>query len=84
MFIANISFILIDKRNQLTGYYNESELFKRLLSEKEKELSRIQNFLNQSSTQNTGQLLEKIEVLKDDIEKLRENENDQIPAEVMK
>jgi len=82
MFIANISFILIDKRNQLTGYYNESELFKRLLSEKEKELSRIQNFLNQSSTQNTGQLLEKIEVLKDDIEKLRENENDQIPAEV--
>ncbi len=82
MFIANISFILIDKRNQLTGYYNESELFKKLLSEKEKELTRIQNVLNQSSTQNTGQLLEKIEVLKDDIEKLRENENDQIPAEV--
>lgn len=82
MFIANISFILIDKRNQLTGYYNESELFKKLLFEKEKELSRIQNVLNQSSTQNTGQLLEKIEVLKDDIEKLRENENDQIPAEV--
>jgi transcriptional regulator with PAS, ATPase and Fis domain len=82
VFIADIYFVLIEKRNQLTGYYNESELFKKLLTEKEKELSSLHGELNKSSLQNTGQLLEKIEGLKGDIKKLRDNENDQIAAEV--
>lgn len=80
-FITHIYFLLIEKRNLLAGYYNEAELFKKLLFEKEIELSSLQNDLTKSSAQNTGQLLEKIELLKNDIEKLRENENDQIPAE---
>lgn len=79
---ADAYFLLVEKRNQLIGYYNESELFKKLLVEKEKELSSLQNDLNSSSKQNTNKLLEKIEGLKHDIEKLKENENDQITASV--
>lgn len=83
-FIADIYFTLIEKRNQLTGYYNESELFKKLLAEKEKELLSLQSDLNKSSYQNTEKLLEKIEGLTEDIVKLKENENDQIAANVVK
>ena len=80
--ITDTYFMFVEKRNQLIGYYNESELFKKLLVEKEKELSSLQNDLNSTSKQNTNKLLEKIEGLKQDIEKLRENENDQITAAV--
>lgn len=80
--IADTYFKFVEKRNQLIGYYNETELFKKLLVEKEKELSSLQNDLNSSSKQNTNKLLEKIEGLKGDIKKLRDNENDQIAAEV--
>ncbi len=83
-FIADIYFTLIEKRNQLTGYYNESELFKKLLAEKEKELLSLQSDLKKSSHQNTEKLLEKIEGLTEDIVKLKENENDQIAAKVVK
>ena len=83
-FIADIYFTLIEKRNQLTGYYNESELFKKLLAEKEKELLSLQSDLKKSSHQNTEKLLEKIEGLTEDIVKLKENENDQIAANVVK
>lgn len=83
-FIADIYFTLIEKRNQLTGYYNESELFKKLLAEKEKELLSLQSDLKKSSHQNTEKLLEKIEGLTEDIVKLKENENDQIAVKVVK
>lgn len=83
-FIADIYFMLIEKRNQLTGYYNESELFKKLLAEKEKELLSLQSDLKKSSHQNTEKLIEKIEGLTEDIVKLKENENDQIAANVVK
>lgn len=83
-FIVDIYFTLIEKRNQLTGYYNESELFKKLLAEKEKELLSLQSDLKKSSHQNTEKLLEKIEGLTEDIVKLKENENDQIAANVVK
>lgn len=83
-FIADIYFTLIEKRNQLTGYYNESELFKKLLAEKEKELLSLQSDLKKSSHQNTEKLIEKIEGLTEDIVKLKENENDQIAANVVK
>lgn len=79
--IADIYFKLIENRNRLQGYYNEAELFKKLLAEKEKELSQLQNNVNQSSQQNRGQLLEKIESLKEDIQKLKNNENDQVAIE---
>lgn len=81
LLIADIYFKLIENRNQLQGYYNEAELFKKLLAEKEKELSTLQKDLNFSSQQNSKKLLEKIEGLKEDIEKLKESENDQVAAE---
>ena len=79
--IVDIYIKLIENRNQLEGYYNEAELFKKLLAEKEKELSHLQNDADQSSQQNSGLLLEKIESLKEDIQKLKNNENDQFAVE---
>ena len=79
--IVDIYIKLIENRNQLEGYYNEAELFKKLLAEKEKELSHLQNDADQSSQQNSGLLLEKIESLKEDIQKLKNNENDQVAVE---
>jgi transcriptional regulator with PAS, ATPase and Fis domain len=74
--------IIVENRNQMRGYFNEAELFKKLLSEKEQELSLLQEDLDKSSKQKSEQLLGKIEDLKDDIKKLKENENDQIAANI--
>ena len=79
---SDIYFYIIEKKNQLAGYYNESELLKNLLAEKERTLSTLEKELNHSSEQRTGKLLEKIEGLKGDIDKLKENENDQKEAEL--
>lgn len=77
VFISDIYFKLIEKKNLLSGYYNESELLKNLLTEKEKALFSLQKELDHSSRKNTAHLLEKIEELKGYIEKLKESENDQ-------
>jgi transcriptional regulator with PAS, ATPase and Fis domain/CHASE2 domain-containing sensor protein len=79
--ITEIYFKIVENRNQLQGYYNEAELFKKLLAEKEKQLSLLLDDVDLSSQQDSGQLLKKIEDLKEDIEKLKENENDQIAVE---
>lgn len=77
VFISDIYFKLIEKKNLLSGYYNESELLKNLLTEKEKALFSLQKELDHSSRKNTAHLLKKIEELKGYIEKLKESENDQ-------
>lgn len=82
VFISDIYMIIVENRNQMRGYFNEAELFKKLLSEKEQELSLLQEDLDKSSKQKSEQLLGKIEDLKDDIKKLKENENDQIAANI--
>ncbi len=82
VFAIDIYFIIIEKKKQLTGFYIESELLKNLLAEKEKTLTTLEKELNHASEQKTGKLLEKIEVLKGDIDKLKENENDQREAEL--
>ena len=82
VFAIDIYFIIIEKRKQLTGFYIESELLKNLLAEKEKTLITLERELNHASEQKTEKLLEKIEVLKGDIDKLKENENDQREAEL--
>jgi DNA-binding NtrC family response regulator/CHASE2 domain-containing sensor protein len=82
VFISDIYMIIVENRNQMRGYFNEAELFKKLLSEKEQELSLLQKDLDKSSKQKSEQLLGKIEDLKDDIKKLKENENDQIAANI--
>jgi transcriptional regulator with GAF, ATPase, and Fis domain/CHASE2 domain-containing sensor protein len=79
--ITNVVLRLKEKRNELTGYFNEAELLKNLLADKEKELLSLQNELNISSTQSSDQLLEKIKDLKNNIEKLKENEDDKIIAD---
>lgn len=79
---SDIYFYIIEKKNQLAGFYDESELLKNLLTEKERKLSTLERELNYASEQKTGKLLEKIEGLKGDIDKLKENENDQKEAEL--
>ncbi|MEO8232700.1 MAG: sigma 54-interacting transcriptional regulator [Ignavibacteriota bacterium] len=81
VFISDIYFTVVDKKNQLSGYYNESQLLKNLLVDKEKTLTTLERKLNTASEQKTERLLEKIESLKEDIERLKENENDQKEAE---
>ncbi len=82
VFFTNILLRLLEKRDELTGYFNEAELLKRLLANKEKELLSLQNELNLSSEQYSSQLLEKIKDLKSNIEKLKENEDDKKIAEI--
>jgi transcriptional regulator with GAF, ATPase, and Fis domain len=82
VFFTNIFLRLLEKRNELTGYFNEAELLKNLLADKEKELLTLQNELNLTSAQSSDQLLEKIKDLKNNIEKLKENEDDKKIAEV--
>ena len=82
VFFTNIFLRLLEKRNELTGYFNEAELLKNLLAEKERELLSLQNELNISSAQYSGQILEKIKDLKNNIEKLKENEDDKKIAEI--
>lgn len=83
VFISDVYFIVVDKKNQLAGYYNESQLLKNLLDDKEKTLTALERKLNTASEQKTETLLEKIESLKGDIERLKENENDQKEAEYL-
>jgi transcriptional regulator with GAF, ATPase, and Fis domain/CHASE2 domain-containing sensor protein len=80
---ADIYFKIIEKKNELAGYYNESELLKKLLAEKEKTLANLETQLNNSSEQQTEKLLQNIESLKDDIEKLKQNDNDLKEANII-
>lgn len=80
MFLTDFYSNLLEKRNLLTGYYNEAELLKNLLAEKEKSLSSLQKQLDHSSKKDNALLSEKIEELKEYIEKLKENKDDQNAA----
>ena len=59
---------------------NKSEVLKNLLSSKQEQLSKLQNELDLTDESSTGELLEKIKSLKNDIEKLKENEEDKTAA----
>ncbi len=69
-----VSYFLQGKK-ELKGAIDEATLLRNLLSSKEKELSKLQKGLNESGEESL-QLVEKIETLRNDIEKLRENEDD--------
>ena len=59
VFASDIYFMLIEKNNELTGYYNESEILKKLLAEKEKALLYLETELSNSASQKTNILLKK-------------------------
>ena len=69
-----VSYFLQGKK-ELKGAIDEATLLRNLLSSKEKELSKLQKELNESGEESL-QLVEKIETLRNDIEKLKENEDD--------
>jgi transcriptional regulator with PAS, ATPase and Fis domain/CHASE2 domain-containing sensor protein len=75
-----VSYFLQGKR-ELKGAIDEATLLRNLLSSKEKELSKLQKELNDSGEESI-QLVEKIESLRNDIEKLKENEDDTAVAMV--
>jgi transcriptional regulator with GAF, ATPase, and Fis domain len=67
-------------RKELKGAIDEATLLRNLLSSKEKELSKLQKEFNESGEESL-QLVNKIESLRNDIEKLKENEDDRSKAE---
>lgn len=77
LYFIDSYFKIIENKNRIVGFYNESELLKNLLKEKEKELILLQQELNLGSSHNTTEVLSKIKELKNDIEKLKDNEDDQ-------
>ncbi|MGD8307340.1 MAG: sigma 54-interacting transcriptional regulator, partial [Ignavibacteria bacterium] len=80
LLITDIVFYLLEKNYLIKGILNESEVLKKLLRDKQSELSKLQNELNIVDGSTSG-LVEKIKRLESDIEKLRENEEDKSKAE---
>ncbi len=75
-------YYLIEKKSELELYFDESVLLKKLLMEKEKDLNQLQTKLSYTNDQKAEDLLNKIELLKVEIEKLKENEKDQKPTDL--
>lgn len=71
---------VVEKQYLLKGAISEAEILKSLLSKKEKELQSLQSELQLNSNKNSLLLEQKITELKEDIEKLKENEEDKKPA----
>lgn len=67
-------------RNKLKGAIDEAIILRNLLLSKERELGILQKGLTESGEESV-QLVEKIESLKSDIEKLKENEDDRSEAQ---
>jgi len=61
---------------------DETELLKTLLTNKEKQLAEIQNGLKHSTIEESDSLKTKIKTLKEEIEKLKGDENDKTEAEL--
>jgi transcriptional regulator with GAF, ATPase, and Fis domain len=66
-------------QKELKGAIDEATLLRNLLSSKESELSMLQNQISETGEE-SQQLVEKIESLRNDIDKLRENEDDRLKA----
>ncbi len=74
-------FALAERSVLLEGVIDESNLLKTLLSNKETELAKLQKELDFGSA-GSNSLVEKIKLLKEDISRLRENEEDKKEIEV--
>lgn len=82
LILIDLYFALIDNQTKLVDYYNEAAILNNLLGEKEKELNGLQKELNISDDKSSSQLLNKIRELKNDIERLKENEDDKKAIEI--
>ena len=65
-----------ENRSRLKGFFNETEILKNLLKEKERSLESLQNRLSENDNNTSSGLLNKIRELKTDIAKLKGNEED--------
>jgi transcriptional regulator with PAS, ATPase and Fis domain len=81
MIVAEGFVNLLHGREELKGAIDETTLLRNLLSLKEKELFKLQKKLNDSGEESV-QLVNKIESLRIDIEKLKENEDDRAVAKI--
>lgn len=79
---SDILFFLIEKDILIEEMIDESNILKKLLSNKEHELEKLQEELNLDAN-NSNSLVEKIKLLKTDIEKLKENEADKKEANIV-
>lgn len=76
LFFADIIFSFIESEKQLRGITTEKEILNNLLSKKENELLHLQRELNVGEKSGSESLLEKIRMIKTDINKLKEKEED--------
>ena len=72
---------LIEGKEKLKGALSETEILKSLLNKKEKELIELQSELEFKGAGST-EMLNRIKLLKEDIEKLKENKEDSSKAEI--
>ncbi|GBD86315.1 transcriptional regulatory protein ZraR [bacterium BMS3Abin03] len=78
---ADAVYFVLEKQNILKGALDESEVLKKLLEVKESELNRLQRELDVTGERGSETLVEQIRSLKNDIEKLRDDEEDKTKAE---
>jgi len=78
--LAELVLYISKSRNILIDTLAETQVLKNVLKSKESELTKLQKELDISSE--SPQLLEKIKTLKEDINRLKEKEEDQSPAKV--
>jgi len=81
LIITEIIMYSLQGREELKGAIDEAVVLQNLLLAKEKELGKLQNELSNSDEESV-QLVEKIESLKNDIERLKENEDDRSEAQL--
>ncbi|MGB5288216.1 MAG: sigma 54-interacting transcriptional regulator [Ignavibacteriaceae bacterium] len=80
LIIAETIIYSIKGRDKLKGAIDETAILRNLLLSKERELGILQKGITESGEKSV-QLVEKIESLKSDIEKLKENEDDRSEAQ---
>jgi transcriptional regulator with GAF, ATPase, and Fis domain/CHASE2 domain-containing sensor protein len=79
--ISDIMFYSLVRKKILRGAVDEAIVLRNLLLSKENELEILQEELKDTGKE-SEQLLDKIDVLKKDIEKLKENEDDRIEIQI--
>jgi len=80
--LTDLLYHIVEKRNLLKSTLDESAVLKNLLSSKQEQLTRLQKEFDLANKNSTAELHEKIKLLKADIERLKENEEDKIAANV--
>ncbi|MEJ2102950.1 MAG: sigma 54-interacting transcriptional regulator [Ignavibacteriaceae bacterium] len=78
--ISEIAFYTFKGREELKGALDEALVLRNLLYSKENQLEALQNELKETGEE-SAQLTERIDNLRNEIEKLKENEDDRIKAE---